>query len=257
MKRPGASQRVFGIRAWPLAMALAMLGACAGTEVGNPATDAEPLTIALSARSSDPGVAFEDASDVAVVVDELWVTLGDLRFVLDDDCASDRDSRFTLPGPTVAELSHSLERLEADLPDADYCRLRVSLERASADDPDVPEQLVGYSALLRGHRSDGVGFLIRTRDKPDLVLRSMDEPFRLHGDDSPLVLGFDAAAWLNDIDLSGLEPDGAGEIVIDPDHETTLLRLFETNLRASLGLYRDLDRNGAIDDREADTPLAR
>jgi hypothetical protein len=247
-----------------LLLALASVG-CEGTEVGNP--DVEPVQLSLTAHSTSDQVAFaaDDADDedaggdgasstAAVTVERMWVSLGDVRFVLDDACGRDPDTRTTVPGPIIADLASEPTALPAKLPDADYCSVRVSLERAGAGD-DVPEELVGYSALISGARADGVPFLIRTRSKPDFVLRSRGEPFRLASDAKPVFLAFDAGAWLDGVDLAGAEPDAEGKVLVETPGEP-LLRTFETNVRSSLSLFKDADKNGALDQAELSAPLA-
>jgi hypothetical protein len=61
---------------------VAVSASCTGTEVGNPV--AEPVSVALTARSSSNGVALafesdEDAGASAgeMVIDQIWVSLGE------------------------------------------------------------------------------------------------------------------------------------------------------------------------------------
>lgn len=240
---------------------------CEGTEVGNPV---EQLELALTARSSAENVTLEGPAEAAdsgadagssagtavLAVDTMWVSLGGVRFSLDDDCSSDRDTRATVAGPVVAELTEAPTVLSAELPDADYCGLRVSLERATDEDPLTPDELVGYSVMLEGRRGDGVRFRIRSRDKTDLVLRSKGEPFRLEGNESPMFLAFDAAAWLEGVDVDSATVNDEGAIAIVPSQNAELLRVFQTNLRRSLSLFKDADENGELDGDEMDDPLA-
>ena len=66
------------------------LTACAGTEVGNPAKSTQ---IALTVQSTNDDVALSSDTTSGVSVDEVWVVLGDLRFVMDEVCDSGDDSR--------------------------------------------------------------------------------------------------------------------------------------------------------------------
>jgi hypothetical protein len=238
-----------------LLVALGCLSACTGSEVGNPVKD---VRVALTAHSSDDAVAFlggDAGATAALTVDELWVSLGDMRFVLDDDCSADRDTRISVPGPITADLARAPTALVAKLQDGAYCRVRVPLGRA-IDDGAIPAELVGHSTLLIGQRDDGVRFTIRSRDKPALVVRSRDEPFPIDDERSPLILAFDAGRWLAGIDLGAVAPNADGEIVIDASNEQALLGQFETNLRTSLALFRDGNANGRLEQSEADEPLA-
>ena len=254
-------------RAWPwialLGQAAGAATGCEGTEVGNP-VEQTPLT--LLARSSDEGrvqLGAEPGGDAgsatAVGIDALWVVLGDLRFVMDEDCASDRDTRITVRGPIVADLSAGPTELDALLADGAYCRVRVPLARAQADDladDRAPDALDGQSVLLEGRRPDGTAFSILSRIKRELELRTRGEPFTLERASRAMILSLDVAAWLDGVDLDGAVPDASGTVVIDEAHDRARLAAFEDNLAASLRLYRDLDEDGTLDDRELSQELA-
>jgi hypothetical protein len=232
---------------------------CTGTEVGNPV--AEPISVSLTARSSSGDVALafesdEDAGAGEIVIDQIWVSLGDARFVIDDDCSARRESRVVVEGPFIADLAAGPSVLAERLPQGSYCSARVSLERAATSDAGLPDELAGHSVLLRGRRSDGTRVVIRSRDKPDFVLRGRSEAFRVEDAQQALFLAFDAAAWLEGVSLDTAMPNAAGQIVIEPGSEDARLRTFETNLRRSLALFKDGNSDGALAPSEADDPLA-
>jgi hypothetical protein len=230
---------------------------CTGTEVGNPV--AEPISVSLTARTSSGDVAFEsdeDAGGGEMVIDQLWVSLGDARFVIDDDCSAQRDNRVVVDGPFIADLAQGPSVLAERLPEGSYCSVRVSLERAATSDASFPDELSGHSVLLRGHRSDGARVVIRSRDKPDFVLRGKSEAFRIDDAQNALFLAFDAAAWLQGVDLETATPNAEGEIIIEPGTEGARLRTFETNLKRSLALFKDGNSDGALAPSEASDPLA-
>jgi len=238
-----------------LATCVVVGAGCAGTEVGNPVEESQ---LALTARSSDPDVRLgeSDAGAAGTTIDDIWVVLGDLRFVEDDDCSSDRDTRVTVRGPIVAEISQGTELLTALLADSQYCRVRVPLDRATSLDGDVPAELDGHSLLLTGHRADGVPFRIRSRDKRELELRSRGAPFGLGEGSRSMIMAFDAGAWLHGIDLASAVPNAQGEVLIDQGSERALLATFEANLADSLALFRDVDADGALDASDLEVELA-
>lgn len=246
----------------PFALASAVVAAaasCTGTEVGNPV--AEPVSVSLTARSSSQDVALawdghQDAGSASIVIDELWVSLGDARFVIDEDCSAKRDTRIVIDGPFVTDLAEGPAALAQRLPEGNYCSVRVSLERAAAGDAGFPTELTGHSVLLHGQRSDGTPVVIRSRDKPDFVLRGRSEAFRVEDAHNALFLAFDAAAWLEGVGIESATPNAAGEILIEPGSDDARLRTFETNLKRSLALFKDGDRDGALEASEADEPLA-
>jgi hypothetical protein len=238
---------------------VAASASCTGTEVGNPVV--EPVRVSLIARSSsaDVALAYDSATDAGgggVVIEQLWVSLGDARFVIDDDCSARNETRVVVDGPFIADLGTGPTALAERLPVGNYCSVRVSLERATANDAGSPDALAGHSVLLRGHRADGVPVLIRSRDKPDFVLRGRSDAFNVDDAENALFLAFDAGAWLEGVGVEAATPNAQGEIVIEPGAEDARLRTFETNLKRSLALFKDSNRDGALAPSEASDPVA-
>lgn len=231
---------------------------CTGTEVGNPV--AEPVSVSLTARSSVGAVALvregdEDTGGSTITIDQVWVSLGDARFVIDDDC-SGQMARAVVDGPFLADLAKGPAMLSARVPQGEYCSVRVSLERAAAADAGAPNALAGHSVLLHGHRADGTPVVIRSRDKPDFVLRGRTETFRIEDAQQALFLAFDAAAWLEGVGIETATPNAQGEIVIEPGTEDARLRTFETNVKRSLSLFKDGNADGTLAPSETTEPIA-
>ena len=134
--------------------------------------------------------------------------------------------------------------------------MRVSLERAPATDAGSPNALAGHSVLLRGHRADGTPVVIRSRDKPDFVLRGRAASFRIEDAQHALFLAFDAAAWLEGVGVETATPNAQGQILIEPGTEDARLRTFETNLKRSLSLFKDGNADGALAPSEATDAIA-
>jgi hypothetical protein len=240
--------------------ALVVVGAsCTGTEVGNPV--AEPVSVSLTARSSHGNVALvsdgdEDAGSSTIVIEQVWVSLGDARFVIDESCSDQQVARVVVDAPLVADLATSPIVLTERLPQGAYCSVRVSLERAPEADGGLPNALAGHSVLLHGRRADGTPVVIRSRDKPDFVLRGHTEAFRVEDAENALFLAFDAAAWLEGVGIETATPNAQGQIVIEPGSDDARLRTFETNLKRSLALFKDGNADGTLTPSEATNAIA-
>lgn len=236
-----------------------LVWSCAGTEVGNPVADTR---VSLTARSSDGDVALaaapsqaHDAGGASIVIEELWVVLDDIRFVLDEDCAAQRDRRGVIEGPFAVELVARPALLTEALPSGRYCSVQTMIDRlAAADEPAIPA-LDGHSIVVRGRRGDGVAFAIQSRVKAPFMLRARGDSFATADASRALILAFDAGLWLRGVDLAGAAPDASGEIRVEGSGDPRL-RAFEQNVRRSLKLFRDLDGDGALDEREAREALA-
>ncbi len=213
---------------------LSVLLACAPTETGNPAR----ATMALVAHSSDlERVALADGS--GLVVDEAWVGLGDVRFVLAAECDAPGETEVQLEGPFVAALLDPTVRAFEAATDQ-YCRVRVPMRRAEVGGP--PE-LVDHSLLVRGRLADGTLLELRSRVERELDVRADGPPFRLDST-RRFLLSFDVARWLGELDLASALPDPDGVIRISEDSNRELWDLFEERLRVSLELYDDRDGDG-------------
>jgi len=188
-----------------------------------------------------------------VRVDEVWVSIGRIKFVrsVDGACdvpgAGESDLR---EGGLVAELAAAGALTELELPEGDYCRVRVRLERA--EEGMGPAELNGSSVVVRGVRGDGAPFVVRSRVEPDVDLRTRGAPFQAA--EAGLLLAFDARAWVAATALADAElVDGVARI--DEDENRELLPAFDRALSEGLSLHEDLDRDHRLSDDEAE-PLA-
>jgi hypothetical protein len=197
-------------------------------------------------------------------VERAIVIVGDVRFVLDDDCGNDADTRITMPGPTLVTLTDGPSPYQVALQDGAYCRIRLPLVRAGVgmgtfgDDAGgaTPSLLEGHSVLVTGRRSDGAPFTVRSRSRSELSVRSRDEPFVLGEAGRALILAFDAGIWWDGVDLDGAVPDASGAVTIDDATDRASVSAFEANLSRSLGLFRDGDEDGTLDTAELEDELA-
>jgi hypothetical protein len=245
----GRSHGAWKTCAWLSAYSLA---ACAGTETGNPSFEGR---LAYDAYSSDPSVAalsVEDASEAAPLrVDSTWLVLGDVHFLAEGACDAAQDGAVHATGigeGDHAESGHVSTALA--LPEGRYCGVRLPLERArSAVAANVPDALAEHSVLIEGTLADGTPLRLRSARQEPLVLRS-EQPFRFSADAAAVVIGFDVATWLRDVDWSAAERADDGSIAIDVDHNRALFDVFDAALLEGTALFADPGESGAIDEAQ-------
>jgi hypothetical protein len=231
-----------------LLVASALLAACTATETGNPAV---PMQLALTAVSSTETVALAGAARQGTLrVDEVWVVLGDLRFVQSDRCDEGPARQADIEGPLTLELLSSTQPLEFELEVTAYCRVRIPLERSDEPGRGVPAELEDHALLVRGVRVDGTPFAVRSRRTREADLRSRGEPFSVERGREALLLAFDVGRWLDGVDVEGAAVDDDGVVWIDDDRERDRLERFEENVEAAMELFRDLNEDGRLDDDE-------
>lgn len=240
-------------RAW-IPLAALTVASCTVTETGNPPFAAQ---MALTTDTSDPDTVALGSGVAPVVVQEAWVSIGDVRFVRASECDAPGETEIDIPGPIVAELAGEPSVIEFELGGADYCRVRVPLSRTRAPLPTgAPAEMLDHSLLVRGERADGTPFLLLSRIEREADVRSRGEPFDLGEARRAVVLAFDVARWLTGVDLDGAEVGADGVIRIDERTNDAQLDAFEANVDAALRLFRDTDEDGALDAEERSELLA-
>lgn len=231
------------------ATAVVCLCACAGgTETGNPAV---PIEIALGLRSSEPSVIALNAGAAGTVVKQAWVAFGEPVFVDVGGCGSLEDAGE--PGATraVTDLASPDATIDLDVPAKTYCGMWVPLQGETPADelpPDAPDELAHHSIVLRGERDDGTPFLLMHAEQDELEIVATKATFDVSELGPTLILAFDVADWMRDIDLDNAELNADGEIVIDPPSNAALHAAFDRQLECSLELYLDEDENGGLDE---------
>ncbi|MCC7542462.1 MAG: hypothetical protein IT379_39960 [Deltaproteobacteria bacterium] len=239
-----------------VASSLVLLGSsCTGTEGGNPAV---PAHLALSAYSTDATrVSLGEGGSHAAVTDA-WAVVRDLKLERADRCDEGTAEKVVFDGAFAARLTTDPAVREFDADPQPYCRLTMKIDDTTdVDLRDAPAELSLHSVLVRGTRStDGAPFLLRSRQKLDIELRSRGDAFVVDPDAPSLLLGFDLVTWLGMLDLESadLEPDGS--LLIDADHNRDLLDVFDDQLVLALRLFHDRDGDRSVSDEEASTPLA-
>jgi hypothetical protein len=216
-----------------------LLTACGGpgaiTETGNP-----EMQMRYEARTADPDrVSIDGGAATAIALDEVTISVGDVRFVEGDACDTSAEIEHDAPGLT-ADLLLDPEPVVFTLPATAYCRVRVRLDRADAlDDAAI---------RVHGTRADGTPVTLVSRATPEVDVRSRGTPFALSEARDRLALAFGVDAWFAGLDLDGADPTG-GEVVIDEDHNEDLLDAFDDGVEAALALYDEVD-GGELADSE-------
>jgi hypothetical protein len=235
-------------------VALAVIAtACTVTETGNPPFAGQ---MALTADTSDPDVVGLGGGTGAAIVEEAWVGIGDIRFVRAVVCDAPGETEVDVPGPVIAELVAEPAVVSVELAGDDYCRVRVPLDRVGALPSGAPPDLVDRSVVLLGRRSDGTPFRIASRIERESDVRSRGAPFELSEGLRAVVLAFDLALWLEDVDLGTATVDADGTIRVDDDTNRDLLDAFEASAERALRLFRDTDQDGVLDPEDRTELLA-
>ena len=241
-------------RIWPGAAWLGLLlllpsGACSsGTETGNPSLS---LSGALSytGYSSKPDEFGVREGGTVATVDNAWLDLDAVRVSPDGGCGIAGGEAFSVPGLGVGDHAagkHNSTEFVAK--PGSFCSVGLPFVRVAdgVAGGALPTELGGQSLLLVGKLADGTPFTIKSAATPVLELRAEGSGFTLSSGQSDVLLAFDFAAWLEDVDFSSAELSD-GQIVISADSNPELLAPFEAKLAAGVALYRDRDGDGLID----------
>lgn len=232
--------------------ALTSWSACAGgSETGNPVLPAE---IALSVRSSDPDLIALSEGAQGSVLSEAWIAFGELAFLSQEQCAMFGEVEGDATTLVITDLARAGVVISIDAEAEGHCGMIVPLPARNDVLPaGAPDELRGNSIVLRGARADGTPFLLTHPEDEDLELEAIDGA--IEALDRTLLLSFDVATWMRDVDLEGAIVGDDGVIHINARENSELLDRFEVNLECSLELYADGDGNGSVD--AADQLLAR
>lgn len=221
------------------------LAACAGTETGNPSFDG---TLGYNTYTTNAqSVALLQSSDDAIVVDNAWLVLGDVGFVGGEGCdpsvATPVHAEGLGPGDhaPVAAVETPLTMSEGR-----YCGMHLPFVRAAAAADNTPEELVDHSVLIRGTLPDGRAFTVLSAFDGDLFLEAIDQDFAMDAAQSSVLVGFDVATWLGDLNWSSAAADNDNVVHVDGQNNSALLQAFESHLASGTALYRDPDGSGQV-----------
>jgi hypothetical protein len=214
-----------------LATASLSLAACGGDDDFDDTIGGTAI-VSISALSATPSGDF--------AIDEAWVALEWLELT---PCSNDVGAIGI--GELPADLLHD-PPLHAEFGTGvlDYCGMLLEVRPSASR-----TELDGFSAIVRGTRSDGAPVVIESVVKTDIAVSGPS--FNV----SRVVLGFDLAVWLAGVDVDAAELDDEGVARIDAGHNAELLAVFEAALAAAPAVYQDYDHDGQVGEDEL-TPVA-
>jgi hypothetical protein len=224
--------------------ALALLAGLVVAGAAAPHDTAKPsVSLGVAARTSEPARVAVGTVVGELQVDEVWLSFKDLRF--EEQASCEKAGTAQVAGPVIAELVAGkvigvAERIA--VPAGRYCAVELTLRRSRGRADDVPLELRGASILVRARRADGTKVVVRSRlDRTLRLVAAEAEGFEVPAERVRLVLAADVARWLGGLDLGTADVATDGErpvIRIDARHNRELLKAFEEQLGAGLGLYR-------------------
>jgi len=219
----------------------------AGTDVGNGFTS--KLNMQGYQRPAVSALSVQLGSGVSV--DGFWVTSANYQFQSGSDCAT-ATGPVAFAGPVVADLIGAGflgGPREIHTSGAPTCALEWSLSTLDATSlpSGAPAELAGSSVLLRGRRSDGVAFVVRSTSTSAIRIDADGGGTFALGSAAPIV-GIDLEQVVNSLQLDSLSDN---PIIIDDTHNADHLRDFESAIRDSSTLFGDNDNDGLLNPTEA------
>lgn len=212
--------------------------ACGGSEEGVPVSSSI-VRIALTVTSTDESRIAVRSEEAELSVEEVGLAIASIGIVpCETDSAviaqDDYPVELTVEPPAQALFETGVSA---------YCGVEFDVEPSSAANPAALE---GLGVYVRGTRSDGVPFEVRSELNLSTALSSeTGESFGTNH----LALGFDLATWFEGADVeSATETDGVA--LIDATSNADVLAAFEANTAAAAALYEDADRDGVLDEDE-------
>jgi hypothetical protein len=238
---------------WRVVCLALWLAGCAGTETGNPpfsgtmgydAYSSTPAMVALRAADTDPA---------PTQVDSAWLVLGNVSFLGESECEGSGELGHAKGLGAGDHVGSQAPTTRFELPASRLCGVRLPIAGQSEVPDAAPAELGEHSILITGTR-DGVPFRIASAVREELLLQADGQDFALDDAQSGVLIGFDVAAWLKDIDLQGADLV-EGTLVVDDAHSAKQLAAFEARIARGVALFRDRDEDGLLDD--ASSPIAR
>ncbi len=241
-------------RALVFVSSLFAVGCEGGTETGNPPFDAK---LSYAAYSSRPDVVAVGGGVAPFEVSALWITVGNLSFVMRGTCGAAQRETHSGPGLATdnrATTDPSTERFEMYA--GSYCEVDVPFEPAPTALPaSAPAELAGHALMIEATLADGTTVSLLD-DAPVLVLTPVTGDIAMHAAEPNLLVALDVAKWFDGFDLSGAARDGS-VVRITKDENPTLLQRFEARLPTGVALFRDADGDGRIDPGSVPIAIAR
>ncbi|HEY3495475.1 MAG TPA: hypothetical protein VGK73_12350 [Polyangiaceae bacterium] len=183
--------------------------------------------------------ALPDSAPNGFEVSEAWISLGRIDLVPcgDEGTIGASDYRVDL-------LHHPPVPARFQTGVLEYCRVHLAVQPAL-----LTSETDALGALVHGTRSDGAEVRIDSR------ITTTIDVVGPRFDMTQVVLGFDFATWLGNVDVDAAELDEDGRALIDAEHNADLLAAFEADLHLTPALYRDPDADGLVGPEEI-TPIA-
>lgn len=246
--RPGLLQRWrSAMQTVPFLLSLLMtgsVGACVGTETGNPSFTGE---LSYNTYTSDAAVVALRAPAGGITVESAWLVLGDVSFVPDGRCGGEVPESVHATGLGVGDhASPVAPSTPLMVPSGDYCGARLPFERAEAGElRGAPPALLGHSILIDATLADGTPVRILSAFAGTIEITSASDPFPLRPGIADLLVGFDVAAWLEDIGLQDAQRTGDA-IEVSLRSNPGVLAAFEARLATGIGLFNDPTGTGQV-----------
>ncbi len=237
--------RAVKVRLSLLSSLLLVAGCQSGTETGNPSITGLLSYTGYSSAELDVGVGVGRAGRVATV-EAAWFAL-DSVIVSADGCAG-RTAAFVAPALGIgdhAKGSHNSTAFAAE-PGA-FCTVELPFLPVPSGTNDVPAEVAGHAILLTGKLPSGVGFRIVSDRAPLIRLSAASAGFALEAERPDLLLAFDFATWLAELDFASAAVSDDGSIEISSTQNSELLAAFDAQVPRGVLLYRDRDADGVVD----------
>ena len=223
----------------------AWLGGCTGgTETGNPSFDAK---LTYTAYSSRPDIVVRE-SGTGVVVDTVWLVLGDVRFERQGACDPEASGNPRAPALGVGNHANDAPASTTfEMNTDEYCGVGVAFERTGAALPaEAPASLAVNTAVIEGVAPGGTPFVLESDVQEIFQLSPPDAGahFDMSAEMPNTLMKFDVGIWLETIDWSGATESG-GKIVISATENTSLHQAFQASLREGISVFRD-DAGGEL-----------
>ena len=136
---------------------------------------------------------------------------------------------------------------DLELPEGRYCGVSFPLIVAGKDVGTAPMQLAEHSIVIVGKRDDGATFELRSTFAKDLFLEAPAGGFAMDDADGSVLIGFDVAVWLSEVDLDSASIGADRNVLVDATHNPHLLADFDRNVQRGVALYRDAKASGQVE----------
>jgi hypothetical protein len=239
---------MFSRRVLPVfALAFVSAACTGGTETGNPSFSG---ALSYTGYSSSPDIAVgESGAEPRLSVENAWLSLDGVTLSREGACALEATDAVRLPALGVGDHAagaHNFTPFEAAA--GAYCNVELPLKRVTSAEElgSAPAELEQHSILLTARLADGTPLRILSAATPRVVLLPDRAGFELLESGGDLLIAFDFAAWLGELDFTAAtRVEGAIEVSEQANPE--LLAAFEAQLSRGVALYRDRDGDGRLD----------